>query len=89
MCSLFLICTKTYFFRISFFPKYIINNFDPNQVAFCLDDDIGNANKLDDSGFEVYLNPNYGLYTEETLNRKINKGVKVIAYESKINDVLL
>jgi NTP pyrophosphatase (non-canonical NTP hydrolase) len=69
--------------------KYIINNFDPEQVAFCLDDDISNANKLDDSGFEVYLKPNYGLYTQETLDRKINKGVKVIVYENKINDVLL
>tara|TARA_R110000744_G_scaffold3594_2_gene13548 strand:+ start:10566 stop:11498 length:933 start_codon:yes stop_codon:yes gene_type:complete len=66
--------------------KYIINNFDPEQVAFCIDDDINNANKLNDSGFEVYLKPNFGLYTEETLDRKLNKGIK---HESKINNLLL
>jgi hypothetical protein len=70
--------------------KYIINNFDPKQVAFCLDDDIGNANKLHDSGFKVYLKKNLGLYTEDTMKRKLNEGIQVlngnimeIVYENK------
>tara|TARA_R100001443_G_scaffold6208_2_gene14964 strand:+ start:3948 stop:4907 length:960 start_codon:yes stop_codon:yes gene_type:complete len=58
--------------------KYIINNFEPEQVAFCLDDDIGNANKLHDSGFKVFLKKNLGLYTHETLNRKLNEGIQII-----------
>ena len=58
--------------------KYIINNFDPEQVAFCLDDDIGNANKLHDSGFKVYLKKNLGLYTEDSMNRKLNEGIQVL-----------
>ena len=58
--------------------KYIINNFDTNKVAFCIDDDIQNANKLHDSGFKVYLRKNLGIYTEETLNRKLNDGIKII-----------
>ena len=70
--------------------KYIINNFNPEQVAFCLDDDINNANKLHDSGFKVYLKKNLGLYTEQTLNRKLNEGIQIlngnileIVYENK------
>ena len=58
--------------------KYIINNFDPEQVAFCLDDDIGNANKLHDSGFRVYLKKNLGLYTEQVLDRKLNEGIQIL-----------
>lgn len=58
--------------------KYIINNFDPAQVAFCLDDDITNANKLHDSGFKVFLKKNLGIYSEETLNKKLNEGIKII-----------
>jgi len=58
--------------------KYIINNFDPEKVAFCLDDDIGNANKLHDSGFKVYLKKNLGLYSEEVMNRKLNEGIQVL-----------
>lgn len=58
--------------------KYIINNFDTDKVAFCIDDDIQNANKLHDSGFKVYLRKNLGIYTEETLNRKLNDGIKII-----------
>ena len=58
--------------------KYIINNFDPKQVAFCIDDDINNANKLSDSGFKVYLKKNLGIYSEETLERKLNEGIKII-----------
>jgi hypothetical protein len=58
--------------------KYIINNFEPSQVAFCIDDDISNANKLSDSGFEVYLKKNLGIYSEETLNRKLNEGIQII-----------
>lgn len=58
--------------------KYIINNFDPEQVAFCIDDDITNANRLSDSGFKVYLKKNLGLYSEDILSRKLNKGIKII-----------
>jgi len=58
--------------------KYIINNFEPEQVAFCLDDDIGNANKLHDSGFKVFLKKNLGLYTHEILNKKLNEGIQII-----------
>lgn len=58
--------------------KYIINNFDPNQVAFCLDDDINNANKLHDSGFKVFLKKNLGIYSQETLDKKLNEGIKTI-----------
>lgn len=58
--------------------KYIINNFDTDKVAFCIDDDIQNANKLHDSGFKVFLRKNLGIYTEETLNRKLNDGIKII-----------
>jgi len=58
--------------------KYIINNFDPTQVAFCIDDDITNANKLSDSGFKVYLKKNLGLYSENALSRKLNEGIKII-----------
>ena len=58
--------------------KYIINNFDPKQVAFCIDDDITNANKLSDSGFKVYLKKNLGIYSEETLERKLNEGIKIL-----------
>jgi len=58
--------------------KYIINNFDTDKVAFCIDDDIQNANKLHDSGFKVYLRKNLGIYTQETLNRKLNDGIKII-----------
>ena len=58
--------------------KYIINNFDTDKVAFCIDDDIQNANKLHDSGFKVYLRKNLGIYTEETLNRNLNDGIKII-----------
>jgi len=58
--------------------KYIINNFDPNQVAFCVDDDISNANKLHDSGFKVYLKKNLGIYTQKTLDRKLNDGIQIV-----------
>jgi hypothetical protein len=58
--------------------KYIINNFDPNQVAFCVDDDITNANKLHDSGFKVYLRKNLDLYDQKTLDRKLNEGIETI-----------
>tara|TARA_R110001592_G_scaffold201208_3_gene450298 strand:+ start:4173 stop:5141 length:969 start_codon:yes stop_codon:yes gene_type:complete len=58
--------------------KYIINNFDPEQVAFCIDDDISNANKLHDSGFKIYLKKNLGIYSEETLKRKLNEGIEII-----------
>tara|TARA_R110000787_G_scaffold217357_1_gene326202 strand:+ start:6855 stop:7799 length:945 start_codon:yes stop_codon:yes gene_type:complete len=58
--------------------KYIINNFEPEQVAFCIDDDITNANKLSDSGFKVYLKKNLGIYSEDTLKRKLNEGIKII-----------
>ena len=58
--------------------KYIINNFDPNQVAFCLDDDINNANKLHDSGFKIFLKKNLGIYSQETLDKKLNEGIQII-----------
>ncbi len=58
--------------------KYIINNFDPKQVAFCVDDDISNANKLHDSGFKVYLKKNLGIYTQEALDRKLNDGIQIV-----------
>ena len=58
--------------------KYIINNFDPEQVAFCVEDNINNANKLSDSGFRIYLKKNLGLYSEDTLLRKLNEGIKII-----------
>jgi len=59
-------------------PIFSQNNFEPEQVAFCLDDDIGNANKLHDSGFKVFLKKNLGLYTHETLNKKLNEGIQII-----------
>ena len=58
--------------------KYIINNFDTKKVAFCLDDDITNANKLHDSGFKVFLKKNLGLYTQQVLDRKLNPGIETI-----------
>jgi hypothetical protein len=58
--------------------KYIINNFNPEQVAFCVEDNINNANKLSDSGFRIYLKKNLGLYSEDTLSRKLNEGIKII-----------
>jgi hypothetical protein len=58
--------------------KYIINNFDTDKVAFCIDDDIQNANKLHDSGFKVYLRKNLGIYSQKTLDRKLNEGIKTI-----------
>jgi len=58
--------------------KYIINNFNTDQVAFCIDDDIQNANKLHDSGFKVYLRKNLGIYSQKTLDRKLNEGIKII-----------
>ena len=58
--------------------KYIINNFEPEQVAFCVDDDISNANKLSDNGFKVYLRKNLGIYSEDTLNRKLNSGIEIL-----------
>jgi len=58
--------------------KYIINNFEPEQVAFCIDDDINNANKLNDNGFKVYLKKNLGIYSEDTLKRKLNSGIEVL-----------
>jgi hypothetical protein len=58
--------------------KYIINNFDPEQVAFCVDDDISNANKLHDSGFKVYLKKNLGIYTQQALDRKLNDGIQIV-----------
>jgi hypothetical protein len=58
--------------------KYIINNFNTDQVAFCVDDDIGNANKLHDSGFKVYLRKNLGLYSQEVLDKKLNNGIEII-----------
>ena len=58
--------------------KYIINNFDPKQVAFCLDDNISNANKLHEFGFEVYLKRNSGLYDDETTGKKLNQDIRII-----------
>ena len=58
--------------------KYIINNFEPEQVAFCVDDDISNANKLSDNGFKVYLRKNLGIYSEDTLRRKLNSGIEIL-----------
>jgi hypothetical protein len=58
--------------------KYIINNFDTDKVAFCIDDDIQNANKLHDSGFKVFLRKNLGIYSQKTLDRKLNEGIKTI-----------
>ena len=58
--------------------KYIINNFEPEQVAFCVDDDISNANKLNDNGFKVYLRKNLGIYSEDTLRRKLNSGIEIL-----------
>lgn len=58
--------------------KYIINNFEPKQVAFCVDDDISNANKLSDNGFKVYLRKNLGIYSEDTLSRKLNSGIEIL-----------
>ena len=58
--------------------KYIINNFEPEQVAFCVDDDISNANKLSDNGFKVYLRKNLGIYSEDTLSRKLNSGIEIL-----------
>lgn len=64
--------------------QFIIDHFNKEQIAFCLDDEIENCNKLS-TYFKTYLLPNYLLYETADI-RKVNKEVKII---DKFTDVVL
>lgn len=63
-----------------FFAKdkenYLIENFNPENIEFVVDDQIDNVNKLCNT-FKTYLLPNEGLYSKEDLTQ-VNKKVNII-----------
>ena len=65
--------------KIYSIDNYSIGSKDNHMTGVeYIDDDIQNANKLHDSGFKVFLRKNLGIYTQETLSRKLNDGIKII-----------
>ncbi|MAG47146.1 hypothetical protein CL617_00950 [archaeon] len=54
--------------------KYIIQNFDTQQVKFCIDDNIGNVNRLSNKGFKTFLVNNVLMFNDQTEMEKANKG---------------
>jgi hypothetical protein len=65
--------------------QFLIDHFDKEQIAFCLDDEIENCNKLS-MYFKTYLLPNYLLYPSSEI-RKVNKDVNVIATFNDIDEI--
>lgn len=56
--------------------QFIIDNLSPEQVKFCLDDDIENVNKLV-LYFTTYLMPNYTLYDRREIV-KVRQNVRIV-----------
>ena len=61
--------------------KYIIEHFDKDKVAFCIDDAIENVNKLHQNGFEVYHVDNLLMYESydsmiKDKNDRLHKDIK-------------
>lgn len=56
--------------------QFIIDNLSPEQVKFCLDDDIENVNKLA-LYFTTYLMPNYTLYDRREIV-KVRQNVRIV-----------
>jgi hypothetical protein len=73
--------------------KYIIEHFNKNQIAFCVDDDIRNVNQLSSNGFDTYYIPNRMMYeTEKEMEidilTKLNKEVVIVKNLNEIREIL-
>ena len=70
--------------------KYIIEHFDNDKVAFCIDDAIENVNKLHQNGFEVFLVDNDLMYEsyESMIREKNNRLLEGIKSFSSVKELI-
>ena len=65
--------------------QFLIDHFDKQQIAFCIDDEIENCNKLS-TYFKTYLVPNLLLYPSTDIV-KVNKEVNTIVSFNDIEEI--
>ncbi len=73
--------------------KYIIEHFKKENVAFCIDDDIDNINKLTTSGFKTFYIPNELMFNnrkelKKEINNKLNKNTNIVNNLNSIKEIL-